>query len=134
MGSEKDLSEKEKITILAYHKTGISGNKITSEIGRSSRVVHKFLKHQKSKRSKGHSKMTSRNKRNLKRIASNSSLSAKEIKNTLNLPICEQRVQQILASDPNLQYKKMKASPVLTKRHQKNRLKWCNERIYWDDE
>ena len=38
------------------------------------------------------------------------------------------------ASDPNLQYKKMKASPVLTKRHQENRLKWCNERIYWDDE
>ena len=132
MGSGKGLSEKEKITILAHHKTGMSGKKITSEI-RSSRVVHKFLKHPKSKKSKGHSKMTPRDKRNLKRIASNS-LSAKKIKNTLNLAICERRVQQILASDPNLQYKKMKASLVLTKRHQKNRWKWCNERIYWDDE
>ena len=47
MGSEKD-----KITILAHHKTGMSGNKIDSEIGRSSRVVHKFLKCQKSERSK----------------------------------------------------------------------------------
>ena len=89
MGSGRDLSEEGKITILAYHKTGMSGNKITSEIGRNSRVVHKFLKHPKSKRSKGHLKMTPRDKRNLKRITSNSSLSAKEIKNTLNLPICE---------------------------------------------
>ena len=78
--------------------------------------------------------MKPRDRGNLKRIASNSSLSAKEIKNTLNLPIRERGVQQILASDPNLQYKKMKTSPVLTKRHQENRLKWCNERIYWDDE
>ena len=77
--------------------------------------------------------MTDRDERNLKRIASNS-LSAKEIKNTLNLPICERRVQKILASDSNLQYKKMKAYPVLTKRHQKKRLKCCYERIYWDDE
>ena len=114
MGSGNDLSEKEKITILAYHKTEMSGNKITSEIGRSSRVVHKFLKHPKSKKSKGHSKMTPRDKRNLKRIASNSSLLAKEIKNNPNLPIRERRVQQILASDPKLQYKKMKAYPVLT--------------------
>ena len=35
MGSGNDLSEKEKITILAYHKTGTSGNKIASETGRS---------------------------------------------------------------------------------------------------
>ena len=78
MGSGKDLSEEEKITILAYHKTGMSGNKIASEIGKSIKVVHKFLKHPKSKRSIGHSKMTPRDKRNLKRIASNSSLSAKK--------------------------------------------------------
>ena len=57
MGSGKGLSKKEKITISAHHKTGMSGNKIASEIERSSRVVHKFLKHPKSKRSKGHSKM-----------------------------------------------------------------------------
>ena len=79
MGSGKDLS-KEKITILAYHKTGMSGNKIVSKIGKSSRAIHKFLEHQKTKRSKRHPKMTSRDKRNLKRMALNSSLSAKEIK------------------------------------------------------
>ena len=59
MGSGNDLSEKEKITILAHHKTGMSGNKIASEIERSSRVVYKFLKHPKSKRSKEHLKMKS---------------------------------------------------------------------------
>ena len=30
----------------------MSGNKIASEIGRSSRAVHKFLKHPKSKKNK----------------------------------------------------------------------------------
>ena len=67
----------------------MSGNKIASEIEKSSRVVHKFLKHSKSKRSKGRSKMKPRDRGNFRSIASNSSLSAKEIKNTLNLPICE---------------------------------------------
>ena len=134
MGSRKDLSEEKKITILTHHKSRMNKNKIASEIEKSSRAIHDFLKHPKSKRSKGHSKMTPRDKRNLKRIASNSSLSAKEIKNTLNLPICERRVQQILASDPNLLYKKTKASPVLKKQCQEKRLKWCKKRIYWDDE
>ena len=124
MGSRKDLSKDEKINNLASHITGMSGNKIASEIRRSSRGVQ-------SKRSKGHSKMTPRDKRNLKRTASNSSLSAKEIKNTLNL---RAKSATNFSFRPNLQYKRMKASPVLTKRHQENRLKWCNERIYWDDE
>ena len=64
MGLGKDLSG-EKTIILAHHKTVISGNKIASEVGRSSKAVHKFLKHSKSKKSKEHSKMTPRDTRNV---------------------------------------------------------------------
>ncbi|POM73677.1 Transposase [Phytophthora palmivora] len=45
----------------------------------------------------------------------------------LELPVSARRIREILQADPNMNYEKRKASPVLTKKHKEARLTWARD-------
>ncbi|POM64664.1 Transposase [Phytophthora palmivora] len=50
----------------------------------------------------------------------------------LALPVSARRIRDILQADPNMNYEKRKASPVLTKKHKEARLTWARAKVSWD--
>ncbi|KAG6616663.1 Transposase [Phytophthora cinnamomi] len=50
----------------------------------------------------------------------------------LELPVSARRIREILQADPNMNYEKRKASPVLTKKHKEARLTWARAKVTWD--
>ncbi|KAG6616947.1 Transposase [Phytophthora cinnamomi] len=50
----------------------------------------------------------------------------------LELPVSARRIREILQADPNMNYEKRKASPVLTKKHKEARLTWTRAKVTWD--
>ena len=79
-------------------------------------------------------KMTIRDERRLLRLASNSPMSARELKVQLELPISPSRVRSYLNGTVHLKYMKPKTAPPLTKLHKNARLCWAKKHVKWGDE
>ena len=88
----------------------------------------------KPKRTGRPKKLTARDKARLGRAASNSTKSARRLKDELELNVSLRTVQYALSKNPNLHYVKMKCKPPLTPVHRARRLDFCNARIEWDEE
>ena len=59
-------------------------------------------------------------------------MSARDVRDKLNLPISTRRMQQIFKASSHLEYRKLKASPPLTNRRKENRKKFAACCIYLD--
>ena len=138
MPGGKPLTDIEKGQILAYHHENYSKRAIERMLKRSDCVIRSFLKSPSTygtKKSRGGpKKFLSPDIRRLNREASKGRLSARELRNQLELPVTVRRVQQVLHANPNMVYKKRKGQPKLTKLHKKNRLNFETEKIEWHQE
>lgn len=130
------LTEKEKGEIEALHKCGLSERAIAKALERSRPLVHAFLAnpdaYNTTKRPGRPPKLTLTAKRRLFREASKGRLSSPKLKTQLELPISARRIRELLQKSPEFKYEKRMATPVLTKKHKENRLKWAREKVTWD--
>lgn len=76
-------------------------------------------------------KITEQAKRNLLRKARTGRYTARQIYSDLALNISLSRVRQIMSSDPNLRWAKMKKKPHMTPAHHAARLQWATSHVSW---
>lgn len=132
------LSEKEKGMIEAFNREGVSYREIGRRLGRSDKVVRNYLKdpekYATTKRKPKKSKLTSRDRRSIVKLASNSTISLSKIKSTLNLPVCKETVRKVLHTSPDIIRAKMSKAPNLTPMHKEKRLEFAklNMARQWD--
>ena len=97
MPGGKPLTAIEKSQILAYHHENYSKRAIARMLKRSDCVIRSFLKSSSTygikKSPEGPKKLLSRDIRRLNREASKGRLSARELRNQLELPVTVRRVQ-----------------------------------------
>lgn len=133
MRFNRRLSENEQLQILIFKDSGMSGNAIAKQLGRSRKVIQTFLKdpegYKVNKWPGRPPKISPATKRNLLRQASKGEKTSKQLVKDLNLPIKHRRVQQILSSSPNLEYTKRKSVPKLTREQKKDRVKWAKKKV-----
>ena len=105
------------------HGQSLSQRAIDEDLGRSQTVIPAFVKDPErygtAQRSGRPQSISAPDGRIIKREASKSGRSARDIARELDLPITVSRAQQILREEPTLQYKKRKTVPAITDRHKK---------------
>ena len=119
MGRSIQLSEREKGKLIVYSEMNLSKRDMARRLRRSVHVVINFFGQGEKygKNYKGRSKkLSAKEQRLLKRAASNTSNSCKTIIKETNLSISQPTASRYL-KDFNIKYSKMKAKPVLTKKH-----------------
>lgn len=135
MGKQKHLSEEEKTIIGALILLQKPSVEIAAHIGRHKSTIGRYINgqtHQLPQRqSQPNQRITIRQTRQAINYALNQRKNAREISATLNGVVGTRRIQQILSSQPHIQFKKMKTSFWLTKNHKKQRLTWVNEKLTW---
>lgn len=139
MGRGKKLSTEEiaKIVALKDH-TSKSNREIAKIVSRSEKVVRNYLKNRNEygqKSSGGRpSKLDAHQKRRLIRCASQSTKSAKCLRNDVGLQVSPRTVCRILNASKQLVYRKMKKRPQLSKQHIKNRKQFAISHMSWTKE
>jgi transposase len=132
------LSQEEIGMIKAFKAIKLSNREIARKIGRSSWVINNFVKkpseYNTKHRSGRTSKLNSRQKRQIFRLASNRSISSKQIVHQLSLPVSKWTVNRAINRSGFLKYAKKQHSPALTERHKANRLKWAQTHMTWNQE
>ncbi|CAM9970876.1 unnamed protein product, partial [Choristocarpus tenellus] len=127
------LTEMEKGIILALHKVGESHRKIAELIGRSKTVVTQFLKDPSSygsaPKSGRRSKLTSSARRQVVRHAKHSKLSARELRNALNLDCTIRTVQRCLYDDETIVYSMRMRTSDLTPRRKEEWVRFAMEYV-----
>lgn len=133
MGSGKLLTEIEKGKILAFRGSGMSERQIASKIKRSKTVVHHFLsdpcRYGTKNRGGRPSKLSTRMKRSVIRMAVKDNAHSAAIKSTLKLPVTARTVRNILSNTENIKYAKFKSKPRLEKRHIAARLNFATSNV-----
>ena len=134
----KKLTEFEKGQILGLHHHNESNRSIAKHIARSEYVVRTFLKAPQqygTKRRHGRPKiLQQRDLRRLNREALKGKLSARELKNELELTVSVRRVRKIFHSNPNLAYKKRNGKPKLTQQHKNKRVEFARQKVTWSEQ
>ena len=129
------LSLEEQGKVLAFREVGLSKRECAKRVGRSAKAIRTFLNdpetYNTAKRPGRPTKLTPAAQRRLFRAASNSSLSSRELVNELELPVSSRRVRSLLQENPNLQYTKRMAAPLLTPAHMQKRVAWAEEMVSW---
>lgn len=132
------LSASEQGQISAFRSMGMSLRKISSRIGRSTTVVYNFIKsgvnYGTKKRTGRKPVVSERDKRNIKRLALNKKLSAKQIAQQLNLKVTKSRICQILKANDAISYLKRQPLPQLLPRHKTARLAFAEKYQFWEEE
>ena len=134
MGRSNQLSEREKGKLIAYSEMNLSKRDMARRLRRSVHVVTNFFGQGEKygKNYKGRSKKLSAKEQHLlKRAASNTSNSCKTIIKETNLSISQPTASRYLKNF-NIKYLKMKAKPVLTKKHKENRKLFCKKNLKQD--
>lgn len=138
MGRGKTLSLDEITTINTLKQEGYSNRYIANRINRSSWVVNNYLKDPENygKNRKGRTKLatTLRERRLILREASNSTLSARDIKNNVQTHASIRTVQRIIAKYKNIRRQKIKRKPNLKPVHKAARLDFCRRYMHWREE
>ncbi|CAJ0607539.1 unnamed protein product [Cylicocyclus nassatus] len=140
------LTDFEKGLITAYHEEQWSNRRI-AEAGRSHKVVNSYLADPQSYGqpfpSVRPSVVTARDRRRTLRAASNSTITSKQIKSTLQLNYSTRTVRRVLEQSESIVRMKMSLQPRLTKLHKEHRRDFVEEklaqqvnwsRIIWSDE
>ncbi|KAG3198617.1 hypothetical protein PC128_g5931 [Phytophthora cactorum] len=132
-GKGKQLTDKRKGQTLAYKETKLSTNAIATRVGRSWRVLDSFLSNPKvygTKKSSGRPrKLTPTAERRLLREVSKTGVTARSLKESLQLPISVRRVQEVLRDSENMVNQKLLACLPLKAAHIADRLKWAVQHV-----
>lgn len=135
MGRGKQLKKAEAEIILNMRKKGLSLSKISKLVNRSPNVIRNLLKDPNNygkKKSKGRASVTSvREKHAILKIASNSTLTARQIASEAGVSTNVRNVQRILKQSKNIQRRRLQRKPPLTKKHIDNRMKFAREHLRW---
>lgn len=129
------LTEDEQRQILVLNAQSRSMREIASAINRSKTVVQAFLNNPDGYGNAGRPGrprvLTPAERRIIKREVSKSIKSANDVRKELHLTVSLSTVQRALREDPDLKYKKMKASPPLTERHKNARVEFAKSYVQW---
>lgn len=132
------LTEFEQGQVAALHKEGRSIREIAKMIKKSKSVVHNYLllgdKYGTKKRSGRPSSLSPQDKRRIKHLAVNNTLSSSDIKYQLDLKVSARRVRQVLEANNDVKYKKSFPIPFLTPRHKKARFDFAEKYRFWENE
>lgn len=138
MGRAKSLSPGEKNITQRMKNRGFCISDISKNTGRSIKVILNFLKSPESygtKKSHGRPPaLTTRQKRAILRVASNSSLTARQIAARAGVVTNLKNVQRIIRAVPHIKRKKMKGMPPLSMAHKERRKEFAREHVQWKDE
>ncbi len=131
MPAGKYLTDYVKGQIIAYHNSGKKQREIGQLINRSQTVVKNFLLKKENygikKPTKGNSKLTSQDKRQILWKARSKKLTSTQIKANLNVSVTSRTIRNVLSKYPNFVFGKMKSKPQLTKEHKKVRLEFARK-------
>nr|XP_047140622.1 uncharacterized protein LOC124815845 [Hydra vulgaris] len=106
MPKGKVLTDIEKGQILAFHREKVPNREIARSLKRSDHVIRNFLKNPADyatiKRKPKKSKVSSREKRRIIQLASNSSKSLKTINSDLGFNVCKETIRKVLKDSPHI--------------------------------
>jgi hypothetical protein len=77
---------------------------------------------------------TNRERRNILRQASNSSCTARKVKEAVHSTTSLRSVQRIIKKCANLKRRRLQKKPLLTQRHKENRLNFARNHMDWNDQ
>jgi len=130
------LDSNEKCLIDYLKSKNLSNRKIADEINRSKTLVGNYLKDRSkygsNKRSGRKQKLTPRNLRSIKKLSSNSSISASTLVHSLGLQVSPRTVNRARSACPTLEYQKMRSTPPLDSVRKAKRLQWAKEHMTWN--
>ena len=127
MGKRKLLSQFECGRIDAYLETNASKREIARLLGRSVTCITTYLRDraQYGRNFRGSApKLTQRCVRRVANMARNKQISARKIKDELQLPVSTSTIRRTLKKS-SIKRLKMKAQPRLSTTHKNNRLRFC---------
>jgi hypothetical protein len=137
MGRGKRLSAEEVESIKSLQQEGYSNRYIAARINRSPRVVNNFVRNVENygKNYSGgiQTATTNREKRNILRQASNSSCTARKVKQAVHSTASLRTVQRIKKC-AHLKRRRLQKKPLLTQRHKENRLNFARNHMDWNDQ
>jgi transposase len=135
MGRGKKLTDSEIHSILLLSKENFSVSKIARIVNRSRKVIINLLRNPqtygKKKRPGRPTALTVREKRAILRVASNASLTARQIAEACGIKTNIRNVQRVLQQCKHLQRKKLQRKPPLTEAHKKIRFKFAEKHVHW---
>lgn len=138
MGKGKFLTEPEKAVIDQLKALNLSNREISRRIDRSLCVVNNYIKKSENygqrAKTKGNTKITSRQKNQLIQLASTGEYSANELIAKLDLPIKKKAVCRILNNTGHFKYTKRMTKPFLKPEHEIARLEWAKQHMSWTTE
>lgn len=138
MGRGKTLTVAEIERIKIFNEQGFCTAAIARQINRSFEVVRNYLRdpenYGKNQRGRTYRATTERERRVILREASNSALTARQIRNIAGTSASVQTVRRVIKASPNIKRRKMKKKPHLTGLHKEARLLFCRERLAWTRE
>lgn len=137
MPKGKYLTDEEKGKIKAYHDDNKSIREIARKLNRSHNVIMNYLKNPesygKNKTGGPKTKLTTRAKRRLERLASNSTKTLKQLQHELKENVSRSTIYRTLRNSEFIQRQKMRQTPRLLQRHKKARLEFAelNMALNW---
>lgn len=138
MPKGKKLSDYEKGQIDALSSTGKSAVEIGKSLGRTKDVIKKYLKNPRQYGTAKHtgrpSKLSSREKRRILKVSSNSTISCNKIKSECGLGVSKTTVWRVLNNNPNIVRSKMVTCPKLKPAHKLARMEFAREHMTWSHE
>lgn len=138
MPSAKRLNEAEQLAINLLKGEDYSNRQIANKIGRSECVIRNFLKKGKDygikPPTKGNTKLSLREKGQIRHEATANRLSSRQIKDKLKLNVTPRHIARVLSTSPNIKWKKLKGKPRLTAVHREKRLQFAKQYMSWTSE
>lgn len=136
MAKNKYLNSTEKGQIDILKANGLSNREIARQINRSEKVIRNYIRlgakyGSSSKKNKRNTKVNRRQISYIKECATKNRRTSSQIVAELQLPIGKRRVQQILATDKSIKWKKMAKKPALTPKHKAARLEFSKRHMAW---
>ena len=138
MGKGRRLNLEEIGKIKALRKEDFKVRQIAKKIGRSHQVIINFLRNKDNygKNYKGRTKKatTEKERRLILRKASNSALTARQIKSAVGTSASLRTVQRVIKNCRHLKRLKMKRKPALKANHRSQRLQFAKDHMSWTKE
>lgn len=138
MSQQFRLTDVQRGQILAFKESGLSFREIGRRIGKNHSVVSRFLKDVDGygkKKSPGRPKiLTDRVKRQICRVAANSTKGSRRIRNICAPEVSHVTVWHALKNSPHLKHEKMIFAPTLKPEHHRVRALFADAHQTWTHE
>lgn len=132
------LTAEEQSRILELAGQGQSQRQISAALHRSRCVIQRFLQNPQGygRHNAGGRppKLSDRDRRAIRRLASREGSTAATIQTQLQLPVHSSTVRRVLERAPHLRYEREQRQPRLTQAHKNARLLWARSHMSWADQ